>query len=138
MAAIEIRGVDQLIKKLGSVTGNSILVPPMKRSVDMLLKDIRPYPEERPGQTYQRGKDPRSERLRTRWTTKVSRSANGVIGKIGNNASYAPWVQSHQFQAWMHRGRWQTDLVVIDKNRAAIVRDFERAIYRAMSGREMT
>lgn len=33
----------------------------------------------------------------------------GKLGKVTNSGvDYAPYVQDHREQAWMHRGRWQT------------------------------
>ena len=130
--SIQIEGIDKLIEKLGKVEGPKVLVEPMEWSVRAVEDTIKPYPPTRPGQTYRRGQDPRSEDLGGRWTSKVKTSGRGVIGKIGNNASYAPWVQSHQFQAWMHRGRWTTDLQAINRNRKNIERRFKLAIDKAL------
>ena len=130
-AAITITGVDELIAKLGKAQGNAVLKDPMQRAVYRIEDGMKVYPPQPAGSTYRRGQDPRSEDLGGKWTTKVTATANGLTGKIGNNVSYAPWVQSHQFQA-RHMGYWQTDMEVIDKNRAAIVADFQQAIEKAL------
>jgi hypothetical protein len=127
MASIEIKGVDELIRKLGKVEGVKVLEAPMKRSVYRLQRDMADYPAQRPGSSYVR-----TGTLGRRWTVKISRRSDGVEGRVGNNTVYAPFVQSHRFQARIHRGRWQTDAKVVDKNRQAIVADFERAIKQAL------
>jgi hypothetical protein len=138
MATITIKGVNKLQRKLGKVASINVLRDPMERSVKRIQRDMADYPPQRAGSRYIRGYGmeggPRtSERLGQKWTTRVRRSGNGLIGKVGNKVSYAPWVQSERFQAWMHRGRWQTDQQVVNRNRKAIVDDFQRAIDRALS-----
>ena len=138
--AIQIEGIDELIKKLGKVDGPKVLVEPMEWSVRAVEDTIKPYPPAWPESTYRRGQDPRSEDLGGRWTSKVQQSMSGVVGKIGNNASYAPWVQSHQFQnrrtdskdRHMFLGRWKTDLQAINENRKNIERRFKLAIDKAL------
>ena len=127
MASIEITGVDELITKLGKVSAMRTLRPAMDKAMFRIQRDMKRYPPKPAGSTYRRGQDPRSEDLGNRWTTRVQQSATGLVGTVGNNASYAPWVQSHQFQA-RHMTHWQTDADVVEQNRAAIVADFKRVI----------
>lgn len=128
MASIEIKGVDKLIKKLGKVEGVKVLEAPMKRSVLRLQRDMADYPPQRPGSSYVR-----TGTLGRRWTTRIRKSSNGVTGIVGNNTIYAPVVQSHRFQARIHRALWKnTDRRVIEKNQRDIVADFEREIKRAL------
>ena len=152
MASIEIKGVDELIRKLGKVESNKVLERPMKRSVYRLQRDMADYdsvPKMRPGEwaalTTQRqkaaywakvrelGRHPgRTGTLGRRWTVKISHHSNGLTGKVGNNTEYAPFVQASRFQARMHRKRWQTDREVVERNRRDIVADFEAEIRRAL------
>ena len=159
MASIEIRGVDELIRKLGKVEGANVLQAPMRRAVYRIQKDMADYdrvPAVRSGEwaawvnahspakaaqirgaywakVKKAGKHPgRTGTLGRRWTTRITRSAGGLTDKVGNNTKYAPWVQSERFQAGLHRKRWQTDQQVINDNRRAIVDDFEREIRRVL------
>ena len=160
MASIEIKGVDELIKKLGKVEGVKVLEAPMKRATARLHRDIsdadnvpklgqgewaawvnshNPEKARKIRAAYwarvkEAGRHPgRTGKLAASWTIpKFSRSANGLTGKIGTNRKYAPFVQSHRFQARLHAKRWPTDQEVVDKNRQAIVADFERAIKQAL------
>jgi len=131
---IRVEGVDRLLAKLGKLGAVAILRPPMQRAVYRIQGDMKQYPPPPAGSKYRRGQDPRSEDLGGRWTTKIAQVAAGLEGKVGNNASYAPWVQSHQFQA-RHMSHWKrhTDLAIIDKNRKAIVDDFAREIAKAIN-----
>lgn len=123
MASIEITGIPELITKLGKAAATRTLRPAMNRSVLRLQRDMAKYPIQRVGSSYIR-----TGTLGRRWTTKVMQNANGLTGKVGNNTSYGPFVQSSMFQAEIHAGRWQTDQDTLDKNRSAIVKDFQNAI----------
>jgi hypothetical protein len=140
---ISIRGVDRLMAKLGKVQGTQVLLPPTQRAVFRLQRYMAVYPAQRnPKTLYVRGrgwadKDGRvrrftSEHLGKRWTTKVESFGDGVQGKVGNNASYGPLVQSKKFQAAVHKNWWQTDADAIRDNRKDIVQDFNTSIKAAL------
>jgi len=126
---IEIRGIDELYKKLGNAAATSTLEKPMHRSVLLIQRDMAKYPPKPSSSLYRR-----TGTLGRRWTTKVTRSNNGVVGKVGNNTSYGPWVQSDRFQAWMHRGRWQTDKQVLMNDLQKITGFFKQAVDAALRG----
>ena len=124
---IQIKGIDELIRKLGRAEGMKHLRAPMQRAVYRLQARMAQYPAQRPNSSYRR-----TGTLGRKWTSKIEQS-NGIIrGKVGNNASYAPLVQSYQLQARIHRGLWQTDRYVVDTEYRTIVRDFENAISEAL------
>ena len=53
--------------------------------------------------------------------------------RVGNNASYAPFVQGRDQQAGFHARRgWKTIEDVGEKHGAEVVKKIERAIARAM------
>lgn len=123
MATIEIHGVTEAIETLGLAETVNVLRPPMQRAVARLQTAMAHYPPQRAGSAYRR-----TGTLGRRWTTRITDSASGLEGKVGNNTAYGPFVQSEIFQASVHRGRWQTDQQVMDDQQASIVADFERAI----------
>ena len=127
MAQIEIQGIDALFRKLGNVTAISTLRPPMQRAVFRIEAGMKKYPSPPSGSRYRR-----TRRLGNAWTIKIDQSANGLVGTVGNNTSYGPWVQSSMFQAAVHQGRWQTDQDVTTKETPAIIADFEQAIGAAL------
>lgn len=125
---ITIVGADRVIARLGRAKGIDKLRPPMVRAVARLHQDIAVYPPEPRGSSYVR-----TGTLGRKWTTKIDQSFNGIEGRVGNNTEYAPLVQSYQFQAWFHRRTgWQTDRQVMDRNRDAIIRDFQQAVRNAI------
>jgi hypothetical protein len=51
----------------------------------------------------------KSEQLGKSWTVAVQANSDGVVGEIGNNTSYAPWVQLASKQSRLHATRgWKT------------------------------
>ena len=128
MASITITGVDALIAKLGKAAAIKTLRPPMKKWVGKLKDEMQDYPPPPPASTYIR-----TGRLGREWTKKVTTQQNGLTGIVSNyKTPYGIWVQSQRFQVAIHRGRWQTDQSTVDKNRPAIVGDFQKAIDRAL------
>lgn len=144
MAEETIKGLDRLFKKLGAVQAVSILVPPMQRAVLRIQRRMASYPPPIPNSRYVRGrgwanKDGvvtrfTSEKLGSRWTSKIESDAGGITGKVGNNASYVRYVQSRRDQAAVHQGRWETDEGALEKERPAIMNDLKRAIDGALEG----
>lgn len=127
---IEITGVGEVMRKLGSFQGTRVLVKPMEQAVELVRADIATYPLPRLESAYRR-----TGTLGRRWTKTVRIHGDGVTGTVGNRTSYAPWVQSSKFQARIHRGRWRTDAMVIERQRRQIVAVFRNAIDRALGRR---
>jgi hypothetical protein len=135
---IQIQGIDKLMRKLTLAAAIQTLEPPMYRGVNRLEAFMKYYPPAPSGSKYIRGygfpNRPTSEKYGQRWTTKVTSSASGLVGKVGNNASYAPWVGSSMFQTRFHaRTGWPTDAKAIAANGKAIMADFQSAIDRALA-----
>lgn len=139
---ITIQGLDALFRKFERVQAIAILTPPMQRAVLRLQRRLATYPPAISGSRYVRGrgwanKDGRvtrltSEKLGSRWTTKIARDAGGVSGTVGNNASYVRYVQSRVDQANVHKGRWPTDESVLREEGPTIVADFKGAVDAAL------
>ena len=128
MASIRIEGVDKLLRKFNSLRQiHSILRPPMQRSVMILQADLAKYPSPRPNSSYVW-----TGTLGRSWTPRVRTEGDRLVGRVGTKVIYAPFVQSQQFQANIHRGRWQTDVQVLERNRTRIMRQFESAIEQAL------
>jgi hypothetical protein len=128
--SITITGMEELIAKLGKVAAIDTLERPMDQSLllgEAYMKDYPPAP-------------PRSRYVRTgtlgrRWTTNVERKSDGLVGKVGNNTPYGPWVQSAQFQTRFHaRTGWRTDEQFIRENETAIRDFFQQAVNAALEG----
>lgn len=127
---IIIDGIEEVMQTLGRVESITILRPPMERAVARLWADMADYPPLRPNSSYVR-----KGILGKSWTKKVDTYQDGLEGRVGNNTEYAPLVQSQRFQMRIHRGLWQTDQQVVNRDTPLIVEDFERAIRQAIGGR---
>ncbi len=133
---IELRGKDDLLRILDKATANETLRPGMARAVKFVKGTMKEYPPPVPGSTYRRGQG-KSERLGQSWTDSVSTGASGVVGKVGNNVSYGPFVQSRRFQARVHKGRWTTaeDLLESEFARRNITEFLQDEIDKALGGK---
>lgn len=137
MIEIQIDDSD-VVEVLGRLASDNWLRPPMVRGLARLQGDLATYPPTRPGQRYIRGRGPTnaqgqvtrltSQNLGKRWTSRITEEGEGIRGEVGNNASYGPFVQSAEDQAWMHQGRWPTDEMVANRNEDAIRADFHDAV----------
>ena len=126
--SIQIKGVAELIAKLGKLVAIQVLEPPMQRAVYRLQAAMQDYPPAPRSSRYIR-----TGTLGRRWTTRITRSSNGITGTVGNNTAYGPLVQSERFQTRTHnRTGWTTDERAVKDNERAIVSDFERAIQAAL------
>lgn len=111
------------------LTGGHLKMPQAFRSFDdfatamkpamwqvgyLLQNDMAHYPPPKPTSN-------RDGTLGRKWTVEVKQRPGEIATEIGNDAGYAPWVQSHQFQAWMHRGYWQTDQQVLNQRASDII-----------------
>jgi len=143
---LKIEGLDRLIRKLHRVQPTSMFRATMRSGAEMVRGWIAQYPRStsanHPGQGswYERGYGPRwmradgsvtgrrtSETLGRRWASDVS--ANGMSAKVGNNASYAPFVQGKE-QVWYHkRTGWRTTIEAV-REMGPKVRDFLLSQYR--------
>jgi hypothetical protein len=128
--SVTVTGLDELFRKLDRAASFDKLEDPMQRGVLRLQAYMQDYPPAPPLSRYVR-----TGTLGRRWTTQVDRNANGLVGKVGNNVPYGPWVQSAQFQARFHaRTGWRTDERAVEQNRAEIVADFQQAVNKALGG----
>lgn len=106
-----------------------VLEGPLDRGAFRIEAALKAYPAQRSGSSYRR-----TGTLGRRWTTRPIREADTVGREVGNNTVYAPFVQSDEMQAYMHRGVWRTDADVLRREAPAIVRDVEDALSDAVGG----
>lgn len=129
LPSVHLEGIDRVYAKLGQLDGNRVLRVPVEQACAVLQRDMKVYPSPRPEQKYVR-----TGTLGRRWTKRVRSGGDGVVGVVGNNTTYAPFVHARQFQAAPHRGRWQTDEEVLERNRDRIVEFFRAAIALVLRG----
>lgn len=147
-------GIPEALNDLRAYEGIDWAIEPMEKAVNLLKADMKVYPTQvltygtaYSPVTYTRRNGTEGRRMRRRvpykrtgtlkkgWTSRVRQiSSSTVQGVVGNRVIYAPWVQSQQFQAGIHRGVWQTDASVMAARRAAIVTMFRRALEARRAG----
>ena len=127
---VQVIGLAPLFKKLGNAASIRTLTPPMQRGVLRLQRDMQQYPPRPPQSKYRR-----TGTYGRRWNSKVSGSASGLVGRVGNNVPYAPFVGSSLFQTvWHRRTGWTTDSRAVAANQDVILADFQAAVDRALAG----
>lgn len=124
MTKITIEGLDAVNVKLGKlITLCKNPRRPMTKSVAHLHKEIADYSKvpARPGSGYRR-----TGTLGRKWVHRVEQE--GRRGVVGNNAIYAPYVQSRARQRAPFRGRWHTEADVAEKEAGTVAEFFRQAI----------
>ncbi|MGQ9491727.1 MAG: hypothetical protein ACUVS6_13725 [Anaerolineae bacterium] len=150
--AIEVKGIEQLTAKLGRLAAFNLLRPAMHDSLNTLWGDLAQYPRPPERGAFTGFKSDKQRRwffaalrqgliqvpyvrtgtLGRSWTQRIDLTADGMVGRVGTNIAYAPFVQDRERQAEIHRGRWQTVQDVLHKRTVWIVRRFQRQINAAL------
>lgn len=89
-------------------------------SLESLKRKMQRYPSRPPGSTYQR-----TGRLKRSWRLE---KANNILASRG--VPYARYVQADNDQAGIHRGRWTTEVVAVEREMKTYRRNVKRAINR--------
>jgi len=135
---VKVEGLQKLINKIDKLQppqSTRIKRRAMDKSVKLVRADVAKYPAQRPPANsyswYERGFGtrtttglayPTSETLGRRWTDDVS--GDGNKGTVGNNATYAQWVQDEDHQTQLHKATgWPTVQKVI-RDRSGDILDF--------------
>lgn len=130
---LEFTNADEFNRKLAAlrkqlIDFNELAKDGLQKSVTRLLLhlggEMSVYPPPPSGSTYRR-----TGTLGRTWTAaRPQFKASGTLfeGRIGNATPYANYVQKADDQAWMHKGRWQTETEVLDDNQAGIEKELER------------
>lgn len=129
--SMNVEGLEQLFRRLNTVKAQKVLRAPMNRAALRIQADMQRYPAQRPNSSYRR-----TGTLGRSWTSTIDNLGDGIRVRIGNRVRYAPFVQSSMFQARVHRRRWQTDRIVLNRHRGAIQADFARTVNQALGGKQ--
>lgn len=150
---IQIKGLDELLKKLDSLQKLDAIKPALKAAAVHVKGKIAQYPPSSEANDpnrrkwYERGYGPKwrlvsgevhgkrtSETLGRKWTT---RSLNqGLTQVVGNNVSYGPFVQSAEKQAAFHRKRgWKTTEDVAAEEADTVNKFVKDEIDKVLEGR---
>lgn len=128
---IEIRGLEELVKKLGGISEG--LKREMEEGMDEAIKYVRQevpgYPPAIPNSRYVR-----TRVLGNSLTTEVRSLGSEVVGVLGTETIYGPYVIGEERQARVHRGRWYTLQAVLRSAKDGIIRIFEERVQRMLNG----
>ena len=116
--------VSEAVRKLDPKNIEHALEQGIADVAGTLQSDMQQYPPPPPASTYMR-----TGKLGRSWTRKITKNPTGaIIGSQG--VGYARYVQDHDYQAAIHRGRWQTTEMIARKRLHDIKASIERALAR--------
>lgn len=154
MTTVQVRGLNELLRKLDNVQGLRAAVKALRASAVHIKGKVADYPTSTmanqpktyPGRWYERGFGPKwarkdgsvggaksSETLGRKWTTAARNG--GLTQVVGNNVSYGPYVQDRDEQNKALAGYgWKTIQDVTEEESDRILRFVKDEIDRALSG----
>ena len=104
----DVRNMDKVMDGLRKLDGH------LERALGLIAKgvgfelknELQVYPPPPADSSYRR-----TGTLKRSWHVR----RQGTSATVGNPTEYAPYVQSESQQAWMHEGRWITDVGAVEK-----------------------
>lgn len=116
-------GEQEVSALLESVQTPGFLRPTFEAIGAQLNTDLATYPPPPPDSTYRR-----TQTLGRSWTHEEEIGLMHIQTALGNVTPYARFVQDDDYQADVHRGRWQTTKDVLEKREQWIVQQILDAI----------
>lgn len=138
---LKLEGFEELKRAFQEIpeTARGKIRKALEDSYRLVVAQLAEYPSQRSGSRYKRTGTLRAAWLDGEEDNNFAFASEGGGGfaftsKITNKATsprgvaYAGYVQGAETQAWMHKGVWQTDGQVLQKNESAIQGKFEDAL----------
>lgn len=113
-----------LLKSLDNLDMEHMVDPVLETIGESVIAKVKPYPPVPAHSRYQRGTDPRSERLGDKWWYKLI--YHGVT--VGNAASYAGWVHGEEQVSFHKATGWKQLLKTAQDELGAILTKIEKQI----------
>jgi hypothetical protein len=122
---VAVDGIEALLSRVERAVGNAVLRAAMEKATALIQARLAVYPPaQRRPMTFVSDKQRRfffaalregrievpyrrTGTLGRRWTTEISGSGLDLVGRVGNNTSYGPYVMGRASQAAYHAGNWQ-------------------------------
>lgn len=101
--SFRINGIDRIKSIFSKLIGNDPIYDAFSEASGPLLEQMRAY-EAPPVASYAR-----SYQLMNSWRSQIKRNFSNVSISITSDARSSIFVRGKKSQAWMHRGRWNTD-----------------------------
>ncbi len=153
---IKIEGLTPLLRKLDAAAADKTIRSAMFGSLALLRLELKKYPPPPGAGDWQGFVSDKQRRwffanlregniqipyrrqmargLGGAWAQRIEGYAGNMVGIVGNNKSYARWVQDEARQARIHQGRWQTVQQVARDSLGKIARLFQQAVDAALRG----
>ncbi len=148
---VEVIGLDEVLRKLGNAASPATLQRGMRAATGLVQRALAVYPApaRKPHGPWQSerqrryvmllastGQLPyrRTGTLGRRWTSEVASEGNDVVGRVGNNTVYGPFVMGRETQAAYHQGVWPVAVEVAEQHKGEIVQCFVDVAQGALAG----
>ena len=143
---VDVEGIPELQSRLGRAIGNAVLRGAMVQATALVQERLAIYPPAAHRRMHfktdkqrrfffaalREGKIQvpyaRTGTLGRRWTTTVAGSGDDLVGRVGNNTSYGPYVMSRADQAAYHAGVWPVAEDVAEQAEGDVLGIFQQAV----------
>ena len=150
--SVEVVGLDEVLRKLGNAASPANLMRGMRKATLLVQGGVAVYPPAQPKPMQWKSERQRrfvlaalhdgtiqipyrrTGTLGRRWTSEVSAEGNDVVGRVGNNTVYGPYVMGKDGQAGYHAGVWPPAVDVAEGLRGQIVQCFVDVAREGLAG----
>lgn len=152
-AVTEVVGIDEVLERLGDAASPATLVRGMRKATALVQREIAVYPPAQPQPMVWASERQRrfvmaairegriqvpyrrTGTLGKRWTSEVAGEGADVVGRVGNNTTYGPFVMDKKLQAAYHQGVWPVAMDVVEEHRGEIVQCFVDVAQEGLAGK---
>jgi len=147
---VALEGVDELLRRLERAASNAVLRAAMERATALIQARLAVYPPAaRKPQPFKTDKQRRfffaalrdgrieapyrrTGTLGRRWTATISGAGLDLVGRVGNNTTYGPYVMARAEQAAYHAGVWPVAEDVAEQATGDVLDIFRDAVQMAL------
>ena len=150
---VEVRGIEELQARLGRALSQAVLRAAMTRATALVQQRLAVYPPQahRGLGGFKSDKQRRfffaalregrievpyvrTGTLGRRWTTEIAGEGDDLVGTVGNQTSYGPYVMDRDLQAPMHQGVWPVAQEMAEQAAGDVLGIFQQAVQGALGG----
>lgn len=149
---VEVIGLDDVLRRLGNAASPAVLTQGMRKATLLVQRALAVYPPAQPKPMVWASEKQRrfvlaairegriqvpyrrTGTLGRRWTSTVASEGGDVVGRVGNNTTYGPFVMGKASQAAYHMGVWPVAVEVAAEAHDEIVQCFVDVAQDALGG----
>lgn len=147
---VEVDGIEELMRRLDRAASSAVLRAAMGAACNLVQSRLAVYPAASHGKMPWKSEKQRrfvmagirdgtievpyrrTGTLGRRWTSSVSGEGLDVVGEVGNNTVYGPYVMDRHDQAMYHAGTWPLAQDVAEQAMGDVTEIFRDAVETAL------